>query len=40
MSTQTARHHYRNVYKSDHLGLADLEDMIEQGIKDLVFVIK
>lgn len=40
MSTQTARHHYRNVYKSDHLGVADLEDMIEQGIKDLVFVIK
>lgn len=31
--------HYRNVFKSDHLGSADLEDLIEQG-KKLVFTIK
>lgn len=31
--------HYRNVYKSDHLGSADLEDFIEQG-KPLIFTIK
>jgi hypothetical protein len=31
--------HYRNVFKSDHLGSADLEDLIEQG-KPLVFTIK
>lgn len=31
--------HYRNVFKSDHLGVADLEDMIEKGIR-LVFTIK
>lgn len=33
------KHHYRNVFKSDHLGSADLEDFIEQG-KPLVFTIK
>lgn len=33
------KHHYRNVLKSDHLGIADLEDMVEQG-KRLVFTIK
>lgn len=33
------KHHYRAVYKSDHLGVADLEDFIEQGRK-LTFVIK
>lgn len=33
------KHHYRAVFKSDHLGSADLEDYIEQGRK-LVFVIK
>lgn len=33
------KHHYRNVFKSDHLGSADLEDFIEQG-KKLVFTIK
>jgi hypothetical protein len=32
-------HHYRNVYKSDHLSIFDLEDMNEQG-KSLVFTIK
>ena len=30
--------HYRKVFKSDHLGAADLEDMIEAG-KRLVFTI-
>lgn len=35
----TNKHHYRNVFKSDHLGSADLEDMIEQG-KKLIFTIK
>lgn len=33
------KHHYRNVYKSDHLGVADLEDLLEQG-KALIFTIK
>jgi len=32
-------HHYRNVYKSDHLSIFDLEDMVEQN-KPLVFTIK
>ena len=31
--------HYRNVFKSDHLGSADLEDFIESG-KKLIFTIK
>jgi len=31
--------HYRKVFKSDHLGIADLEDFIEEG-KRLVFTIK
>lgn len=31
--------HYRNVFKSDHLGSADLEDLIEQGTP-LCFTIK
>jgi len=31
--------HYRNVFKSDHLGIADLEDMIEKRM-DLIFTIK
>ena len=30
---------YRNVYKSDHLGVVDLEELIEQG-KQLVFTIE
>lgn len=33
------KHHYRNVFKSDHLGSADLEDFTEQGVK-LIFTIK
>jgi hypothetical protein len=31
--------HYRKVFKSDHLGVADLEDLLEEG-KTLVFTIK
>lgn len=31
--------HYRKVFKSSHLGVADLEDLIESG-SDLVFTIK
>lgn len=31
--------HYRNVFKSDHLGSADLEDLIEKG-SSLCFTIK
>lgn len=37
MNTQK-KHHYRNVFKSDHLGSADLEDLIEQG-SNLIFTI-
>lgn len=33
-----AKTHYRKVYKSDHLGVADLEDFKEQG-SNLVFTI-
>jgi len=36
---ENKKDHYRNVFKSDHLGSADLEDLIEQG-KPLVFTIK
>ena len=31
--------HYRKVFKSDHLGVADLEEFLEEG-KRLVFTIK
>lgn len=31
--------HYRKVFKSDHLGVADLEDFLEEG-KNLIFTIK
>jgi hypothetical protein len=31
--------HYRKVFKSDHLGVADLEDLIETGSK-LIFTIR
>ncbi len=31
--------HYRNVFKSDHLGIADLEELTEKGFR-LVFTIK
>ncbi len=33
------KHHYRAVFKSDHLSSADLEDLIEQK-KPLIFTIK
>jgi len=36
MSTKT---HYRKVMKSDHLGIADLEDLIEEK-KPLIFTIR
>jgi len=36
MNTKT---HYRKVMKSDHLGIADLEDFIEEK-KPLIFTIK
>jgi len=36
METKT---HYRKVFKSDHLGIADLEDLIEEK-KSLVFTIR
>lgn len=31
--------HFRKVFKSDHLGVADLEDLMENG-SDLIFTIK
>jgi hypothetical protein len=31
--------HFRKVFKSDHLGVADLEDFLEEGV-ELVFTIK
>lgn len=39
MKTEEKKHHYRAVFKSDHLGSADLEDFIEQK-KPLIFTIK
>ena len=38
MSNQVAKTHYRKVFKSDHLGQADLEDFQEAG-SQLVFTI-
>lgn len=38
MEKQT-KTHFRKVYKSDHLGVADLEDLLEDG-KRLVFKIR
>ena len=32
--------HYRKVFKSDHLGVADLEDLMESGKNRLVFTVK
>jgi len=37
--TKLKKHHFRKVFKSDHLGVADLEEMIEDG-KSLVMTIK
>lgn len=34
------KHHYRKVFKSDHLGVADLEDLIEENKIPLIFIIK
>lgn len=36
---ETQKHHYRNVFKSDHLGVVDLEEYVEQG-KRLIFTIR
>jgi len=36
--TEVSKTHYRKVFKSDHLGQADLEDFIESG-SNLVFTI-
>ena len=36
---QTAKTHYRKVFKSDHLGVADLEDLMETG-SNLIFTIQ
>lgn len=38
MGTDAKKHHYRAVLKSDHLGIADLEDFIEEK-RPLVFTI-
>ena len=38
-SKMTNKTHYRKVFKSDHLGVADLEDYIEAG-SNLIFTIK
>lgn len=35
---KSTKHHYRNVFKTDHLGSADLEDLIENGTP-LIFTI-
>ena len=35
----TNKTHYRKVFKSDHLGVADLEDYLEEG-KGLIFTVK
>lgn len=32
--------HYRKVHKSDHLGVADLEEMKEEGMQKFIFTIK
>lgn len=39
MSNEKKGTNYRNVYKSDHLGVVDLEEIIESGGK-LIFTIK
>lgn len=39
METKIEKNHYRKVFKSDHLGSSDLEDMIEEK-KSLIFTIK
>lgn len=39
MKTKENKTHYRKVFKSDHLSIADLEDFIEEK-KSLIFTIK
>jgi hypothetical protein len=39
MKNQESKHHYRKVFKSDHLSSADIEDFIEEK-KTLIFTIK
>ena len=39
MKTKESKTHYRKVFKSDHLSIADLEDFIEEK-KSLIFTIK
>jgi hypothetical protein len=39
MATSEKKDHFRKVYKSDHLGVADLEDLKENNIP-LIFTIK
>lgn len=36
---ETKKHHYRAIAKSDHLGVADLEDFIEEK-RQLIFIIR
>lgn len=36
---EKSKTHYRKVFKSDHLGCADLEDFIEEKVNPLVFTI-
>lgn len=36
---KTDKHHFRKVYKSDHLGVADLEEFLEEG-RELKFTIR
>lgn len=38
LKLQNGKTHYRKVYKSDHLGQADIEDFMESG-SDLIFTI-
>ena len=37
--SEQKKHHYRAVYKSDHLGVADIEDLKDSG-SDLIFTIQ
>ena len=37
--TKESKTHFRKVFKSDHLGISDLEDLLESG-KRLIFTIK
>jgi len=39
MNEKDSKTHYRKVHKSDHLGVADLEEMLEEG-KSLCFTVK